>query len=585
MDSRLSTISSYVQSAETSQNSKPLALRQGQVMLGKITKLLPNQVATVQLGNHEVTAKLETALSIGKAYLFEVVSIDDIPQLKVVPTPVTESNVSDQIVALLSKLGYADAKEMQGFLQDLMTQQTPYKLQDLSEALSIIKQYPSEQTKAVLTDMLKKQVPITEAAFQAVKATEADSIESQLTKVFQTLNQQTSLNHAEKQLLSELSTLLNKNTSDIGQTNDQQQVNLPTSHTNKLTNPTSVRSDNAEQVVRGSGKQIANQNIFLSDFNKQLPLSNKLIYQFQKVLTLISNDQHQPGSSDQGLQQLVKLLNNNITFTKITAHLNSQVITELEAFVEEPTRQQFLKVAEPLEQLFKAQYRTSEQPEHFHLLNQFTNASKDLFSTRDLFLIKMKDYFQNSGLDYEYNINNQITRDGEHSTQLKQLLLQVINSPSSSTREIESALNTFTGHQLSLINEDASFIHISTQIPGMFGVNEDIGLEFYSKKDENEKIDPNYCRIAFYLELDQLGTTMVDMNVQNRFVQMTVYNNEDISKSLHVYKPTLKEGLDKLGYTLATVHYKPLPDDPSELSIRPELTKEVNQSSRLDVRI
>ncbi|MBM7540557.1 hypothetical protein [Amphibacillus cookii] len=583
MDSRLSTISSYVQSAEKSQNSNSLVLRQGQVMLGKITKLLPNQVATVQLGNHEVTAKLETALSIGKAYLFEVVSIDDIPQLKVVPTPVTESNLSDQIVALLSKLGYTDAKEMQSFLQDLMTQQTPYKLQDLSEALSIIKQYPSEQTKAVLTDMLKKQVPVTEETFQAVKATAADSIESQLTKVFQTLNQQTSLNHAEKQLLSELSILLNKNVSEIGQTSDQQQVNLSANHTNKLTNTTLLRSDSGEQVVGDSGKQIANQDNFLSDFNKQLPLSNKLIYQFQKALSLISSDH--PDLSDQGLQQLGKLLNDKINFTKITAHLNSEVTTQLEAFVEDPTRQQFLKLAEPLEQLFQAQYRPSDQPERFHLLNQFTNVSKDLFSTRDLFLIKMKDYFKNSGLDYEYNIHNQITRDEGSSTQLKQLLLQVINSQSSSIREIESALNTFTGHQLSLVNEDASFIHISTQIPGMFGVNEDIGLEFYSKKDENEKLDPNYCRIAFYLELDQLGTTMIDMNVQNRFVQMTVYNHEDISKNLHVYKPTLKEGLDKLGYTLATVHYKPFPDDPSELSIRTEITKQAHQASRLDVRI
>src|SRR5690625_745094 len=101
-------------------------------------------------------------------------------------------------------------------------------------------------------------------------------------------------------------------------------------------------------------------------------------------------------------------------------------------------------------------------------------------------------------------------------------------------------------------------------------MKEDIEIEFYSRKDKDAKIDPDYCRIAFYLELDQLKTTIIDMNVQNRLIHLTVYNNEDISDQLKQYQPLLKSGLEKFSYHLSTISHKPLSENNQRLHLKQE---------------
>ena len=59
----------------------------------------------------------------------------------------------------------------------------------------------------------------------------------------------------------------------------------------------------------------------------------------------------------------------------------------------------------------------------------------------------------------------------------------------------------------------------------IFGKKIDATLQWNSRMKENGKIDPAFARILFYLELESLSTTLVDMHVQNKVVNLTVFND------------------------------------------------------------
>ena len=48
------------------------------------------------------------------------------------------------------------------------------------------------------------------------------------------------------------------------------------------------------------------------------------------------------------------------------------------------------------------------------------------------------------------------------------------------------------------------------------------------KKDG--KIDPDFARILFYLDLESIDKTIIDMQVQNSVVSVTVFNADDTLK-------------------------------------------------------
>ena len=43
---------------------------------------------------------------------------------------------------------------------------------------------------------------------------------------------------------------------------------------------------------------------------------------------------------------------------------------------------------------------------------------------------------------------------------------------------------------------------------------------------KNGKIDPEFARIMFYLQLEALEETVIDMQVQNRIVTINLYNHD-----------------------------------------------------------
>lgn len=85
----------------------------------------------------------------------------------------------------------------------------------------------------------------------------------------------------------------------------------------------------------------------------------------------------------------------------------------------------------------------------------------------------------------------------------------------------------------------------------------DATLEWNGRMKEDGKIDSDFARIMFYLQLDTLKETVVDMQVQNRVVSITLYNDDkDLVPVVDKFKEILKQGLSAVGYQLSGVFVK-----------------------------
>lgn len=156
----------------------------------------------------------------------------------------------------------------------------------------------------------------------------------------------------------------------------------------------------------------------------------------------------------------------------------------------------------------------------------------------------------------------QSLRDQDFS--LKQNLLQAnqLNTEFGGER-IQRLIQTLTGMQINLAQTDQALSQQNFHIPGeRFGLAQDIRLQFEGKqKSDSDEIDPDYCRILFHLDLNNLGETMMTLSIQKRVIHITVYNDEQELKPLiDQFKPILRQKLDVLNYQLSSVSHKSLND-------------------------
>jgi len=182
---------------------------------------------------------------------------------------------------------------------------------------------------------------------------------------------------------------------------------------------------------------------------------------------------------------------------------------------------------------------------------------------KDYFLTQLKTVMQQSGLNYEHQLMKQ--PDGmeavKQETTLKASVLQGLQEslPSQVSDKLSSVLNHLNGMVLSVQDSDQT-LQMNLQLPGnWFGIEQDLHMDIEGRKNDQDEVDPDYCHILFYLQLQSLDETVIDMSIQKRIVQLSLYtDNEQAESLIKSFKPMLEEGLEKLDYTLSTVRYRPM---------------------------
>ncbi|WP_461200415.1 hypothetical protein [Anoxybacillus sp. TBDG-1] len=123
--------------------------------------------------------------------------------------------------------------------------------------------------------------------------------------------------------------------------------------------------------------------------------------------------------------------------------------------------------------------------------------------------------------------------------------------------EITTLLDRMKAYQLLSTNSN-SLQHIFTQFPLLIGTHAtDVTIQWRGKQRENGKMDPDYCRILFYLTMATLKETIVDVHIQQRIVHISIINDTPyVELYASALEPSLKEKLAEHGYTLSTVSVK-----------------------------
>jgi hypothetical protein len=308
-----------------------------------------------------------------------------------------------------------------------------------------------------------------------------------------------------------------------------------------------------ETVLKAFGISSSKENIEIVQFflKEQLPVSKELI---QNSATWIKDS----GQSLIGLNTMKWMINQGYPITKDTF----QSLLSMQAH--EPITEIMSKAWSELD---KATLKTPVSNSLKELLSTFITSDgnhviESLLEDSDLFHPTLKKLIESIGLQYERNyFDNLKGLDSELVKQdnLKGLLLQYLaEHPNNSNKEpAEQLLHRITGMQL-LSKDMGPIQQVIMQIPIPFwNNNTEVTLQWSGRKTEDGKIDPNFCRVLFYLDLENLKETVVDLHIQNRILSIKIINeHHQLMKDFKPFEFILKENLKKINYHLSSVLFE-----------------------------
>lgn len=198
----------------------------------------------------------------------------------------------------------------------------------------------------------------------------------------------------------------------------------------------------------------------------------------------------------------------------------------------------------------------------------------------------MQTVFRFLGVNYESGLLNCDTDFVKTAELLKPQLVALLqdSSISPAVRDAAEAVVSRMNGPMLQSSDMGINQQLVMQLPlGMLGKRIDATLEWNGRLKDDGKIDPDYARIMFYLELESIEKTVIDMQVQNRVVTVTVFNEDDRLKIIGAaLQDKLKKGLESADYKLSGVSFKNF-DEEKKLPLVKRETKQDQQG--VDFRI
>ena len=594
------------------------APKTGQVITGKVVELMPGNRAVVQVGKQQVQAQLETSLTNGKSYVFQVTSSDEgMMQLKVISQQKGMAQNLD-VQQLLQRLGMKATKLNVDFLNGLLKTETPFQTGDLKQALSILQQSGQKNVaKDVLMQMMQKQYPMKPSVFQAIATKQTTEVTQLLQQLQPTKTPQTMTDQRAANLISQLKgapSTVSTTQSSMLKVVGEVVTNNPTSF--QLFQKAGVVNEDAsfsrfqqtwnQWAGTKSGKALPSlqqtqqlmskasqtppplptsiENVAQGMkwlFDQQLPMSKseqqsltRWTSQLTRLVDSASTGQSAPILTESSMQKWAvdhQSLQEKQSFQKLLPMLPEskrpvmeQVIRQLSQQMEQKTpvaTPAMREVAEALQQIQTSQLSQNQKASLTEWVSRL--ASDFSPSIKESILIKLKAMVDLSGVQDE-SILKRAAMSEEGMTKepsLKSTLLQSMQDPQTAIRPetARQMVSLINGIQVSAHQETNQTIQMAMQFPGdMIGATSDIQMNMEGRKTKDGEIDPDYCHIVFFLSLEHFEDTVVDLNIVDRRVGVTVFNHHDVDSVVEEFKPSLKEGLNHVGYQLSSLHVKPI---------------------------
>ncbi|MFD1018165.1 hypothetical protein [Thalassobacillus hwangdonensis] len=593
-------------------------LKEGQILSGKILKLYPNNTASVRVGSQTVQAQLEASLTLGKSYLFQVQGGKQRLNLKVL----TEQSVQASgrgIEHLIAQLGLKLTKEHKLLLENLLSRSIPFKKSELSQAVQLLKQ-STDTSKAVkvLMQIFERQLPVRPSTYYALLAREASSLTMQLSELSNTLNQKGSLSSTEQKLLHSLSllsggkevgslkaaasaTIINdlskgsKASFDVlvkagtvkaeafpvfreEWLNRAQKANIPlTGNLTAIEAERSLAQQKLPEVQGESLKQLLDRQIPLNSkewkaldqwiaglrkaiegsANSSPATVNRFHFSDQYLFKNRTFDKIVRGLENYTSSQMNELRDTALNLLKDQKNLNASMNAKLGGFIQE------------LQNFLSKQLTHSEKQVLYRWVSSMSTDGGTSIGKNQSMLANMHMLLQHSGIHDEAGIQAMMNQNTnvQQEVSLKGWLLNYLNDTPEIVKgdRFQQMIHLLNGIQLTAHSEQNQMTQLSFVFPGnMLGSDSDIHMNVEGRKNEKGEIDPDTCHILFYLDLDRLEETVIDMNIHERHVSLSIYNmSPDKVVLTSSMKESLSDGLEKLGYQLKSIQVHPMDSTPS----------------------
>ncbi|MDC6268675.1 hypothetical protein [Lysinibacillus fusiformis] len=620
----------HMQQNPITANNQPLALKQGQVFHGTIKKLYPDQMAEIQVGNQKFIAKLEVPLKAGDAHFFQVTGTDPQAELKVVSGPMTPTaSPSQQINQLLESMNLPKSAEMQQLLGHFMKAELPISKEQLIQAEMWLKALPEGISKIdalqTIQKMIELKMPMTNEVFQALMSGQKTSGMATIMENFaQLLAKDTVLPEQLKQNLMQqvqaiakpfevetgsvvLAKVLENLTNNTATTSEKMQALsilkesgiIPNQAT--LQNWSSMNEGKASQQMQQAGQVV--QTILTAKPENVAQL-------IEQLKSWTTNQQFLTNEQKQQINQLIDRFN-QLPVTKQTVDIFAKQMQDqlLKAFSQNTSNHLFTQdikglsvkdhllsllkqeVASPLqnEALMRNLVKNSIASSQPFIQQIVTQADALVQNSMDSKAMEhaMKTVLKNLGISYEATLGNKSADLQMIAHQLKpqlHTLLQETNMTPQLKEAAEMLMTRMNGMQLSS-GENGHQHQLIMQVPlEFFGKRMDATLQWNGRMKDDGKIDANYARVLFYLQMASMQETVIDMQVQNRVVTVTVFNeNSQIQSLAEPLKAALKIGLAEKNYQLSGVFMKQFDED---LAVKNgPVVEQQEEQSGVDIRV
>ncbi len=513
-------------------------LRTGQIIQGRIVKLYPNNKANIQLGTNKLIAQLEASLAVGENYHFQVQSSEDMIHLRVLGDALTYKNQAN-LLELLQHLGIKATKVNQDFVRSLLEKKIPFDKSQLHRAIVLLEGASDRgQAQNVLHDMMVRRFPIKTSIFLALQERLSSSFSERIGALnHDAISSSSSQNHLQSRLLEQLHRLLSPD---------------------KIVPNLKAIAENQELFHLMKSVQIIDQDSRFMDWGNRV--KNALSGNLSEINQLVNLDKLQNlYTIDSIRKNVVSILNRfgealQSSIAKkipLAPEVFASLIKEVDQKVFQPLQNKNNLIVNNPQQLHYL-LRELEILVNSQGLDRFTHQF-----IKDIFAKQARNVLQNVGLQYEKAI---LHDENNPATSLKAILLSLVQSSDGFIQDQANKLLHFVnGMQLQSVQETDKFIQANLLVPAIkLGLKSDVELNFEGKKNDNGVIDPNFCRVIFYLDLATIKKTVVDMHVQKRAISLTILNDNPLENIMKPLQSLLKEGLEKINYHLSSVSHRPL---------------------------
>ncbi|PKR78605.1 hypothetical protein CEY16_02285 [Halalkalibacillus sediminis] len=636
-----SKVSQSFQAIRVNDSGGKLSLREGQMVTGKVTKFFPDNKAQIRIGNHQLVAQLDTSLQANKNYLMQVKQTSPVTQLQVMSDQVVR-NHQEAAQTMLQNLGVKGAKADVQLIASFLRNQVPIQQGQVQQLLQLAQNNSGTNQTAILQEMVQRQLPLDQQMFNSINqrvnhpisfSQNIQSLQMQLGSMTQTTNEKIQLANY-SQLFSgqriDSNSVLNTMTFQVlheigkGSTSTFQLFQKAGLISNQMSfNEWSAmwknwsQSNQVQFQLNGNGQSTSNLqwnqlpinfsadqlSQSIKQFNSQQVVSQpKQLNLLQSIMGQLSQLQQQ---GPQGVSQTGQnFLQNSMNLSSVNQMINmlpdgqKQLAQQLQSQLQSNNfnaanqllnSQQGQSLMQSMQQLVYNQASGSEQR-----ALQFWNAMMHQFQPTstgqmDTLMNQMKGFMQltqHESFDQALVTRNQLPDYPSMQTLMKAVSGQMgqANIPDS----MQQLNQIFQSIHLSTNESVKESIQFSTQLPKeLFGLNEDLWMDFEGQKEKDGSIHPRQCRVMFYLDLPQLQETVIDMQVRNGEVDLNIFHDspERLKPLISPLQPGLEKNLQLKEYTLNSVEIKPLSQQEISVSNTHAYNQNVISHKGVDYRI